>query len=88
MSTSANHTLSKSVLVHGPQGCGKSTHAHTIAKALGLRNILDDWQPGAAVPLLDTLVLTNANNPLWHFKGRRMTYAEAMQIAHERGTVA
>jgi energy-coupling factor transporter ATP-binding protein EcfA2 len=78
----------KSVLVHGPQGCGKSTHAQSIAMALGLSNVLDDWQAGAAVPLLDTLVLTNAENPKWYFQGRVMTFDQAMQITQQGGGVA
>jgi cytidylate kinase len=72
-------------LVHGPQGCGKSTHAQSIAKALGLSNVLDDWQAGAAFPLLDTLVLTNADIPMWYFQGSVMTFDQAMQIAQQLG---
>ncbi|MFV2946448.1 AAA family ATPase [Pseudomonas japonica] len=81
-------TLPKSVLVHGPQGCGKTTNAAAIAAALDLKDVLDDWQAGAPVPLLDTLVLTNADNPAWYFKGRVMTFDQAMQIVHQRGTAA
>lgn len=71
----------KSVLVYGAQGCGKTTNAPMIAKALGLSNIHDNWEPGAAVALLDTLVLTNARVASWHFKGRTMTFDQAMQVA-------
>lgn len=77
----------KSVLVHGPMGCGKTTNAHSIAKALGLTNVLDEWEPGAAVPLLDTLVLTRANNPQWYFKGRVLSYDQAMQVARQQGAI-
>ena len=76
----------RSCLVHGPAGCGKTRNAQAIAKALGLSQILDDWQAGAPVPLLDTLVLTSADNPAWYFKGRVMTFDQAMQIAHHRGS--
>jgi len=78
----------KSVLVIGPQGCGKTSQASSIAKALGLSNIHDNWEPGAAVALLDTLVLTNARVANWHFKGRTMTFDQAMQIVQHGGDVA
>lgn len=73
----------RSRLVHGPAGCGKTTNAQTIAKALGLSQILDNWDESAPVPLLDTLVLTNADNPARYFKGRVMTFDQAMQITHQ-----
>lgn len=73
----------RSCLVHGPAGCGKTTNAPAIAKALGLSQILDNWYAGAPVPLLDTLVLTNAANPAWYVKGRAMTFDQAMQITHQ-----
>ncbi len=76
----------RSCLVHGPAGCGKTRNAQAIAKALGLSQILDDWQAGAPVPLLDTLVLTSADNPAWYFKGRVMTFKQAMQIGHHPGS--
>ncbi|KJK03591.1 hypothetical protein UB43_03595 [Pseudomonas sp. 21] len=50
----------RSVLVHGPQMCGKTRNRDAIAAAYGLANILDDWQPGQRVPQADTLILTNA----------------------------
>lgn len=70
----------RSCLVHGPAGCGKTTNAHAIAKALGLSRILDNWDAGAPVPLLDTLVMTNADNPAWYFNGRVMTFDQAMHL--------
>ncbi|WP_260441064.1 hypothetical protein [Pseudomonas putida] len=73
----------RSCLVHGPAGCGKTTNAPAIAKALGLSQILDNWDAGAPVPLLDTLVLTNAHNPAWYFKCRVMTFDQAMQTVHQ-----
>lgn len=70
----------RSCLVHGPAGCGKTTNAPAIAKALGLSQVLDNWDAGTPVPLLDTLVLTNADNPAWYFDGRVMTFDQAMQL--------
>lgn len=74
-----------SCIVHGPAGCGKSTHAPAIAKALGLSQIHDNWAAGAPVPMLDTLVLTDADNPAWYFNGRVLTFDQAMQLVeHEK----
>lgn len=79
----------RSCIVHGPTGCGKTSNAQSIAKALGLSQIRDNWEAGAPVPLLDTLVLTSADNPSWYFKGRVLTFDQAMQLvkhvtAHDR----
>lgn len=78
-------TIPRSCIVHGPAGCGKSTNAQAIAKALSLRHIQDNWTAGAPVPLLDTLVLTSADNPAWYFNGRVLTFNQAMQLVeHEK----
>lgn len=53
--------MSKSVVVHGPQACGKTRNAEALRKHYGLTSILDDWNPHERLPLRDTLVLTNAN---------------------------
>jgi hypothetical protein len=79
--------IPRSCLVHGPAGCGKTRSAEVIAKALGLSQILDDWQAGAPVPLLDTLVLTSADNPAWYFNGRVMTFNQAMQLVDQQEAV-
>jgi len=50
-----------------------------------LRQVLDNWAAGAPVPMLDTLVLTDADNPAWYFKGRVLTFDQAMQLVeHEK----
>lgn len=69
-----------SCIVHGPEGCGKTTKAQVIAKALGLSNILDNWAAGAPVPPLDTLVLTSADNPAFYYPGRVLTFDQAMKL--------
>lgn len=53
-------------IIYGPQGCGKTTNAKSLARHLGLTHIIDDgehedgrtWLPGYPIPE-DTLVLTN-----------------------------
>ncbi|SFM56371.1 AAA family ATPase [Nitrosomonas communis] len=47
-----------SVIIYGPQGCGKTTNAEKLAKHLGLSNILDEFGPGQELPE-DTLALTH-----------------------------
>lgn len=78
----------RSCLVYGPTGCGKSTNAEAIAKALGLHQVLDNWEPGRPAPLLDTLILCTQKDPNWHFKGCAMTFTHAMQIVHKHGGLA
>lgn len=78
----------KSVLVYGPKGCGKSTHAREIAKALGLSNIHDDWLPNTPVALLNTLVLTSDCKNHAPFQRRIMSFDQAMQVARQEGTIA
>jgi tRNA A37 N6-isopentenylltransferase MiaA len=34
------------VIVSGPQGCGKTRHAAMLAKLYGCQSIVDDWYPG------------------------------------------
>lgn len=46
------------IVIYGPPGCGKSTHAAALAAHFGKSRIVDDWQPGGRVGD-DTLALTN-----------------------------
>ncbi|SDH48775.1 DHH family phosphoesterase [Pseudomonas panipatensis] len=73
----------KSVLVCGPQGCGKTRNATLIAGALDLTKIVDNWQIGDELPLENTLILTNAAPNSRPWPGEKwltfMTYNEAMQ---------
>ncbi len=50
-----------SIIVYGPQGCGKSRHAAKIAAHFGLTQIVDDWDGRSGVPANGALVLTNVN---------------------------
>jgi hypothetical protein len=47
-----------SIILYGPQGCGKTKNAEAIAKKLGLQGIIDNWIPGKAMGV-NTLHLTN-----------------------------
>lgn len=64
-----------SLIVHGPYGCGKTTHSHLIARAFGLTNIADDWSPLRPIPP-NSLVLTSSPLPNPHV----LSYDVAMEV--------
>ncbi|MGK8440636.1 hypothetical protein ACRS3X_25430 [Ectopseudomonas hydrolytica] len=71
----------KSWLVYGPEGCGKTKNAQAIADALGLTEIVDDWQPGDPAPITKALVLTNHLGPdHMPFSRRVLRYDQAMSL--------
>ena len=70
-------------VVYGPQGCGKTRNAERIRKALGLRHIVDDWQPGDPTPA-DTLLLTFVDDDSLPPR-RSMSFAGAMNIVRDKG---
>lgn len=77
----ARLTNGKSWLVYGPEGCGKTKNAQAIADALGLTEIVDDWQPGDLAPITKALVLTNDLGPDFpHFYRRALSFEQAMSL--------
>jgi hypothetical protein len=71
----------KSWLVYGPEGCGKTKNAQAIADALGLTEIVDDWQPGDPAPITKALVLTNHLGPdHMPFSRRVLSFEQAMSL--------
>ena len=49
-----------SIIVYGPQACGKTTNAEALAKHFGLNKIHDEWMPSVtSVEKQNTLILTN-----------------------------
>lgn len=77
----ATITNGKSWLVYGPEGCGKTKNAQAIADALGLTEIVDDWQPGDPAPITKALVLTNHLGPDFPpFYRRALSYEQAMSL--------
>lgn len=77
----------KSWILHGPQGSGKTKHADAIAKALGVTKIKDEWN-GRLVTFseLDTLHICD-ELPLWANKNRRvLTMTEAMNLLKEKAS--
>ena len=64
--------MEKSWIVYGPQGSGKTLHRDAIAKALGLRYIVDEWDERK-----DTFAATNTLHlahtlPAWAHNNRRV----------------
>ena len=68
------------VLIHGPQGCGKSIHAARLAEHFGCGQVVDDWDGVSQVPS-GVLLLTNIDSlPLASVKDVRvLSFHEAMQ---------
>ena len=52
--------MKRGILVYGPQGCGKTTHAAAVAKLLGKKRIIDPWSPGDPLPP-NAVAFTNAD---------------------------
>ncbi len=48
-----------SVIVYGPQACGKTRNAERLRKGFGMDRVIDDWHVGDTVPQRGALVLTN-----------------------------
>lgn len=74
-----------SKVVYGPQGCGKTLNAEKIAKALGMKYIIDDWdgqrRTFASPNTLHLTYLTPDQFPwLPQSKYDTLTYEEAMEL--------
>lgn len=50
--------MSNTVVIHGPQGCGKTRNAQALAAHFGCTRIIDDWNGRDRVEE-GSLVLTN-----------------------------
>jgi shikimate kinase len=77
--------MATSIILYGPQGCGKTRNAYRIAKMYGLTSIVDDAQD-AAMPIHrpNTGVLYLTGNEEFAKKKMRdgwpvVFYAEAME---------
>ncbi|UQA71928.1 ATP-binding protein [Stenotrophomonas maltophilia] len=71
--------MSRSVVIYGPQRCGKTTNAQELREHFGLREVLDDWDGHTAYPLHDTLVLTNNPHAIAHHSSRVLDHGCAMR---------
>lgn len=51
--------MNRTVVVYGPQGCGKTQNAERLRTCFGLDYVIDNWEGGELVPLHGALVLTS-----------------------------
>jgi len=82
-------TTKTCTIVYGPQGCGKTTNAHVIAKAYGCDKIVDTGKTGQTHVKPEqlapgTLILCTENPDLqrarFDFPIRVVTYKVAMEM--------
>lgn len=76
-----------SLVIYGPQGCGKTQHAVALAKHFGLNIIYDGWHFGERIPLMNVMALTNAE-PQPEYAGLRvLSFDEAMRQVRAAGAI-
>jgi MoxR-like ATPase len=66
------------LVVYGPQGCGKTQNAVALAKHFGLNMIYDKHYFGDPLPLMNVLALSNDTPPAELNGVRCMSFDEAM----------
>lgn len=74
--------MSGTTIVYGPQGCGKTLAAQAMARAMGLTQVVDEWQPGQALQP-GALHLTNVDlskSPV-RAEARVLAFSEWQQTA-------
>lgn len=80
----------ETVIVYGPQGCGKTRNADKMRRAFGLDTVIDDWQPGREgqpkIPKTGALVLTHSSEFHRVADGSipAIDYDAAMRYVHRR----
>lgn len=70
------------IIIHGPQGCGKTTYAQALAEHFGCSSIQDDWN-GSDAPIGE-LVLTSSTikaNLSALLDARVIRFDEALRLA-------
>lgn len=70
------------VIVYGPQGCGKSLNAEKLRKGFGLDRVIDDWDGRERLPRHGALVLTHDIQAMNGVRNaERYTFEAAMRRA-------
>jgi Holliday junction resolvasome RuvABC ATP-dependent DNA helicase subunit len=71
--------MPKSVIVYGPRGCGKTTNATRIAKALGLTKVIDgaEFDP-RQLPALNGVLVLVTDNPVYAHEIWKPTFPDTM----------
>lgn len=74
--------MKKTVIVHGPQGCGKTFHSDNLARFFRVDRIVDEFNWTDPIPLLNCLALTNEPPPaLLADDLRVLSFDQAMTLA-------
>lgn len=69
-----------SVIVYGPQACGKTRNAERLRKGFGLDRVIDDWDGRSEAPERGALVLTNNERAALYFpESQRYAFEAAMR---------
>lgn len=68
----------KSIVVHGPQGCGKTRHGERMAKHFGLDLVIEADDHQGPVPIVGALVLTCQTPP--RSVRKQLTFVQAMKL--------
>ncbi len=77
--------MAQSIIIIGPQGCGKTRNAKRLAKTYGLESIMDEITPDCILPKQDHLILTNTLTP--DMRGMKVIqFADAMKAAKAQPT--
>ena len=67
--------MNRTVIVYGPQGCGKSKAASRLMRQFGCAQLVDDWDGESPLPD-GALALTNRQPP-YAVQGRIVAFDEA-----------
>ena len=68
----------RSIVIYGPQACGKSSQAQRLREHFGLQDVVDDWDGHTVYPSEDTLVLTCNPDAVAEGTSRVMDFGTAM----------
>ncbi|HAI45598.1 MAG TPA: hypothetical protein DCM50_02670 [Stenotrophomonas sp.] len=75
-----------SVVIYGPQGCGKGLHAQALREHFDLDTIVDEWDGLSKYPRLGALVLTNNPDAVTGPTTRAMHFGAAMRELNGEGS--
>lgn len=74
-----------SVVIHGPQGCGKTTHAEALREHFELDEVVDEWDGQSNFPRTGALVVTHNPNPSAKPNVRSLQFSAAMREMNGKG---
>jgi adenylate kinase family enzyme len=71
----------KSVVVYGPQGCGKTQHADRLQKHFGLHSVHEDFESlqRSSIQATGTLYISNTD-PLESEEGLRIVQSHGLRV--------